>query len=376
MVVAGDDVGAEIPDPGMNHDKALMALVATTLVVLVGGVRFLMHASVSPVDARPDTASGAIASGPAPTPETRVSLIAVGDIMLSRTVEQRMKRHGMDYPLRETAGFLRGADITFGNLECPITPGRAVAPFTMSFRAPVESAVVLRDAGFDMLSLANNHSMNFGAKGITDTFRYLAEKEVAFVGAGKDAEEANAPRFIGVQGLRFAFLAYNDDDVVPDGYEAADKRPGTAFMRILRMQEAVKAAKAQADFVLVSMHSGVEYVNKPNGRQTDFAHAAIDAGAEMVIGHHPHVVQTLEKYKGKYIFYSLGNFVFDQMDTRDTREGLAMKVTFGQGGVMNITLHPVLIHDYAQPRLLSGVDAEEVVKKLNYSVAEDSVFGS
>ncbi len=359
----------------MNHDKALAALMATTLVVLAGGVRFLMHASSTPVDARPDGGSGMVLATGVPEPEIPVSLIAVGDIMMSRTVETRMKRHGMDYPLRETAGFLRDADITFGNLECPITPGRTVAPFTMSFRAPVESAAVLRDAGFDMLSLANNHSMNFGAKGISDTFRYLAENGVAFAGAGKDAEEANAPRFIEVRGLRFAFLAYNDDDVVPDGYEATDKRPGTAFMRIERMREAVKAAKAQADFVLVSMHSGAEYVNKPNRRQTDFARAAIDAGAEMVIGHHPHVVQTLEKYNGKYIFYSLGNFVFDQMDTPDTREGLAVKVTFTHTGVAKMALHPVLIHDYAQPRLLQGAEAEKVVKKLNYPVVEDEVFG-
>src|SRR3990167_10074072 len=118
------------------------------------------------------------------------------------------------------------------------------------------------------------------------------------------------------------------------------------------MREAVKEAKQKTDFVIVSMHAGIEYVNKPNTSQTNFAREAIDAGADLIIGHHPHVVQIMEKYKGKYIFYSLGNFVFDQMWSMATREGLMIKAYFTKSGVEKVLLYPVLIENYSQPRLL------------------------
>lgn len=359
----------------MNSEKILALLVFAALGTFLTGMYFLSWQRVDRGFSTLPTATGAVLVTKLVADDTNeISLVAVGDVMLSRTVERKMQKNGVDYPFRVTADFLRGADIAFANLECPITAGNPVEAYEMSFRAPIGSASVLHDAGFDMLSLANNHTMNFGVKGILDTLRFLGEAGVTPVGAGRDGDEANAPKVLNVKGMRFAFLAYHDEDVVPDGYEAGAERPGTAFMRIERMKEAVKAAKAQADFVIVSMHSGIEYVDKPNKHQTSFAHAAIDAGAEMVIGHHPHVVQTLEKYNGKYIFYSLGNFVFDQMEQRETREGLAIKIIFGAMGVMKISLHPVLITDYAQPRFLHGEEAERVVEKLNYPVPEDPVF--
>jgi poly-gamma-glutamate capsule biosynthesis protein CapA/YwtB (metallophosphatase superfamily) len=301
-----------------------------------------------------------VKNGPAP----EVSLVAVGDIMLSRTVAKRMHQYGPDYPFASTTAFIRSADIAFGNLETSITPGEAVQPMEMSFRADPEAAQALKDAGFDILSLANNHTPNFGAQGLLDTFHYLDSVGIAHAGAGPDSVGAHAPAFLNVRGIRFAFLAYNDHDVVPPEYEAGEHHAGTAIMHIEDMVSAVKAAKTQADIVIVSMHSGIEYEATPDDSQIAFAHAAIDAGAEMVIGHHPHVVQTMEVYKGKYIFYSLGNFIFDQMFSRQTREGLTFKAMFTKEGLSGLEYHPVVIEDYAQPRLVEGAEARAITERL------------
>ncbi|OGG73079.1 hypothetical protein A3A38_04260 [Candidatus Kaiserbacteria bacterium RIFCSPLOWO2_01_FULL_53_17] len=306
---------------------------------------------------------------PAPAEAT---LVAVGDIMLSRIVAKRMRHYGADYPFASTADFIRNADIAFGNLESPIAPGPEVQPFEMTFRADPEAADALKDAGFDILSLANNHIPNLGPEGILETLHYLDAEGIMHVGAGKDAVEAGQPMFIIANGIIFGFLAYNDSDVVPLSYEAGDDRAGTALMRIDKMIQAVKGAQNFADIVIVSMHSGTEYAPFPNKRQVTFARAAIDAGTELVLGHHPHVIQPVEVYNGKYIFYSLGNFIFDQMWSDEVREGLAVRATFTKDGLKEVSYHPVLIEDYAQPRLLEGGEARKIIEKVTQGLPVDS----
>ena len=301
-----------------------------------------------------------------------VSMVAVGDIMLSRVVADKMTRNGVDYPFASTTVFLNDADITFGNLETSITAGRHIGSGEMVFRADPLSAGALSRAGFDIVSLANNHTPNFGSKGLLDTFSYLTLSNIQYVGAGKNSSEANEAKYIVSKGITFAFLAYNDSDVVPVSYAATEDTAGTAFMRIDAMIEAVKEAKTKADIVIVSMHSGNEYTDVPDVSQSTFAHAAIDAGAELVIGHHPHVVQTMEQYKGKYIFYSLGNFIFDQRYDV-TKDGLALKIIFTKDGVETISFHPVHIEDFSQPHFLDGEEAKKVLDRLRYDV---SLFSS
>jgi len=281
-----------------------------------------------------------------------VSLIAVGDISFSRGVERIVKKQkDINYPFLEMRDYLKGADLVFGNLETPITKGPEIPDFEMIFRSNSDTEQALKHAGFSVLSLANNHTPNFGEQGLKDTFNYLAEAGIKYVGAGNNEQEANQPVYIEKKGIKFAFLAYNDTDVVPASYEATNSHAGTAFMRTERMTQAVKEAKQKTDFVIVSMHSGIEYTDKLNDSQVNFAHAAIDAGADLIIGHHPHVVQTVEKYKGKYIFYSLGNFVFDQPQSQETKEGLAIKIYFAKEGINKISLLPVVMENLAQPRM-------------------------
>ena len=304
-----------------------------------------------------------------------VSLIAAGDISFSRGVERIVKKQkDINYPFLEMRDYLKGADLVFGNLETPITKGPEIPDFEMIFRSNPGTEQALKHAGFSVLSLANNHTPNFGKQGLKDTFNYLAEAGIKYVGAGNNEQEANQPVYIEKKGIKFAFLAYNDTDVVPASYEATNSHAGTAFMRTERMTQAVKEAKQKTDFVIVSMHSGIEYTDKLNDSQVNFAHAAIDAGADLIIGHHPHVVQTVEKYKGKYIFYSLGNFVFDQPQSQETKEGLAIKIYFAKEGINKISLLPVVMENLAQPRMANQNEAEKILQRLNFSLAYQSVY--
>lgn len=310
-----------------------------------------------------------------PQASEEVSLVAIGDIMLSRTVASKMKAHNdINYPLLKVADFLKEADITFGNLENPITAGATIAPYELTLRADPGVENALKNVGFDILSLANNHMPNIGVRGLTDTFDYLRRAGIEYVGGGRDSTEANKPVYITRKGITFAFLAYNDTDVVPAYYEASDIRAGTAFMRSEKMVEAVKEAKQKANFVIVSMHAGNEYADKPNESQINFAHKAIDAGAELVIGSHPHVIQPIEKYNGKYILYSLGNFIFDQNQSDEVKQGLAVKIFFDENSVQEISFYPVLIQDFSQPEFLKGNEATQVLSRLHYPLSENSVF--
>jgi len=310
-----------------------------------------------------------------PQASEEVSLVAVGDISYSRGVERIVrKQNNINYPFLKIQDYLKSADLIFGNLETSITQGSEIPDFEMIFRSNSGTEQALKQAGFSILSLANNHTPNFGEKGLKDTFNFLENAGIKYVGAGQNEQEAYQVAYIEKRGKKFAFLAYNDADVVPAYYEASANRAGTAFMRIDKMAEAVKGAKQNADFVIVSMHVGIEYARKPNNSQINFAHAVIDTGADLVIGHHPHVVQTMEKYKGKFIFYSLGNFVFDQPQSEETKEGLAIKVYFTKNGINKISLLPVVMENLAQPRTANKNEADKILQRLNFSLANQDVY--
>ena len=310
-----------------------------------------------------------------PRVDEEVSLIAVGDISYSRGVERIVRgQNNIHFPFLKIQDYFKSADLVFGNLETPITPGSEVPALQMIFRSNPGTEEALKEAGFSILSLANNHTPNFGEKGLRDTFSYLDNVGIKYIGAGENEREAYQIVYFEEKGIKFAFLAYNDDDVVPDFYEASADRSGTAFMRIEKMVEAVKEAKENADFVIISMHSGIEYVQKPNDSQINFAHTAIDAGADLIIGHHPHVVQTMEKYKGKFIFYSLGNFIFDQPQLEETRESLVLKVYFSKEGISKISLLPVVMENLAQPRMAEKDRADKILGRLDYPLEDQIVY--
>ncbi len=312
---------------------------------------------------------------PPPPPPKTVTLLVVGDIMLSRSVASAIKKAGdVGYPFAETRDLLHSADIVFANLETSITAGRDINPGEMTFRADPKTVESMKVAGVTIVSLANNHVPNFGAKGILDTVSFLDAAGIAHAGAGKDDVAASASAIVERGGVRFAFLAFNDADVVPASYGAAPNHPGTILMDSEKMAEAVTDARKHADIVAVSMHSGIEYTRLPNEHQTTFAHAAIDAGADIVIGHHPHVVQTMEIYKGKPILYSLGNFIFDQDWSEDTKKGLAVRIIFGANGAERLEFIPIYIAKTGQPIIASDAARDEVLTRLGASIGDLTVY--
>lgn len=303
-------------------------------------------------------------------------LVAVGDIMLSRGVAGQIERHGdIHHPFSRMKGFLRGGDIVFGNLECPLTPGRKIGIREMVLRADPGLETALAASGFTILSLANNHTPDFGADGIRDTLRNLSAAGIQCVGAGMNDREAYAARYIEEKGVRLAFLAYTDPRLVPASYGAGTDNPGIAFLDMDMMRTGIENARRAADFLVVSLHFGTEYAENPDANQIRCARAAVDAGADFVLGHHPHVVQRMERYRGKYILYSLGNFVFDQMWSRATREGLAVKLFIDKSGVKKMEFAPLLINNDAQPEILTGEDAEAVLDRLETDVETICVPG-
>ena len=293
----------------------------------------------------------------------KIVLIAVGDIMLSRVVEQKMMaRNDWNYPFLETASITSGADIAFGNLETTVFPGNVVPSGSFAFRTDPKALEGLKLAGFDVLSLANNHMMNFGRNGLEKTLQNLDATEIEHTGAGLSEEDIYAPIIEDVRGVKIGFLSYSY--AKEQSYDKTGEIYGTAYLDVVTMKTQVEKLKQSVDVVVVSMHAGIEYEIEPSVAQKNFAHAAVDAGAELVIGHHPHVVETFEKYNDGYIIYSLGNFVFDQMWSEETRLGAIAEITFENKKISDIRFVPVKIFDYAQPKLAEGVDKEKILERL------------
>ena len=297
--------------------------------------------------------------------EDEIVLAAVGDIMLSRTVEQKMIAKGdWEYPFWEMADVTSGADIAFGNLETSILEGDVIRSGSFTFRTDPKAVEGLRYGGFDVLSLANNHIMNFGITGLESTLRELDAAGIDHVGAGCGEGDINAPVIWEAKGVKFGFLTYSyaDDRITGKNGKAC----GSAFLDKEKMEAQVVELKTKTDVVVVSMHAGTEYATAPSSQQKDFARAAVDAGATLVIGHHPHVVQTFEKYGNGYIIYSLGNFIFDQMWSEETRLGAIAEITFDKETkeVMDIGFVPVKTYDFAQPQPAAGADKDMILKRL------------
>lgn len=287
------------------------------------------------------------------------TLLAVGDIQLSREVGVKIDKYGADYPFEKTIDVTEDADITIGNLESPLTSGKSNPdPNSMVFGAEIKSIDGLKNAGFDLLNLANNHFSNQGQAGMNLTFETLNDNNIAYFGAGYNNLEAHQAKILTVDNIKIAFLGYTDKDVLPSGSIATATTPGVAVMDKEEIKKDIAVAKTQANVIIVSMHSGHEYTPNPNGHQIDFARTAIDSGADVVIGHHPHVVQAIEDYKGKKIFYSLGNFIFDQPWSTETKQGLMVKLTFDGKNLTKTELIPIKIENWSQPRILASDEPE------------------
>jgi len=294
-----------------------------------------------------------MAASPTSTPTGLVSLVAVGDIMLGRTVGEQVLAKGPQVVFAGVQSILDAADIRIGNLECALTDTGSPEPKkTFTLKAPPAAAEALRLGKFDLLSLANNHAMDYGYAGLRAAQKNLARVNIATVGAGADFTEAHAPVILQRNGLRLAFLGYMDVPEERDGFDARDwiaaaARPGVAWADPSEIAADVTAAKSKADLVIVLLHSGTEigdYQSVLSGAQLEAAHAAIDAGAALVVGSHPHQLESIERYHGGLIAYSLGNFVFD--DYRGVANAtILLQVTLDRNGVQGYKYVPALIQN-------------------------------
>lgn len=291
---------------------------------------------------------------PAPAPKEPIRLIFVGDIMLSRSVGTRMAElNDFKYPFLKVADPLSGADLAFGNLETTLSNrGRKIGSI-YSFRADPRAVEGLAYAGFDVLSVANNHIWDYGREAFEDTLAVLSQNGISPVGGGINEAQARAPVVKNIRGTQIAFMAYTD--LLPAGAGAGADKPGANIFDETRFRQDLARAASASDMVIVSFHTGEEYKLTHNAHQEKVYRAAIEAGADLVVGHHPHVVQEVEQYRSGWIAYSLGNFVFDQNFSTQTRQGLALEVTLNLGAepvVKEVRQLPVSISLDYQPSFI------------------------
>lgn len=316
----------------------------------------MQAAPVAAQEASTQAVATSTPSAPAPT----VVLAAVGDIRLDGPIGDILKAKGWKAPAEAVASRLK-ADLLFGNLECPITQRGKKFPKKWNFRAPAANLRALKELGFDVLNLANNHIWDYGEQGFLDTLAAVDKAGFSRVGAGRNLDEAMKPVFKTVNGIKIGFLGFTS--TFPDQAWAKKKRPGVAYSDFGLFPEVIRRVKKDCDVLVVSLHGGVELDDAPNEVQKDFGKTAVDAGADVVIGHHPHVIQPVEIYKGKPILYSIGNFLFVS-PTPKTRWTTIAKITLGKDGVKALTFVPVDIN-YGMLKPAAPEGAQYVGQALN-----------
>ena len=308
---------------------------------------------------------------PAHPSSSQIRISAVGDIMLGGTAAPELRAQGYDYPFLFMRDYWAGAHIVFGNLEGPLTHGgEPERGKQYVFRSPPEKvAPALKAAGFTVVSLANNHILDYGADGLADTVAALDAVGIAYVGAGTDIDAARRPAIFTVEGVRVAFLAYSA--TLPENFYATAAKPGTAFAHEQHVRNDVARARRDADIVLVSFHWGQEGKTDLRDYQISLGHAAIDAGALAVLGHHPHILQGVERYGAGAILYSLGNFTFGSYSKTATRSMVA-QLFFDKDGaaparLRELRLIPINVNNVElvfRPQPLGREDADAVIAQL------------
>ena len=294
-------------------------------------------------------------------PPPRVTLIAGGDVLLDRGVRARIAAVGdSSAPFRDLARLLRGADIALANLECPLSDSGVLIRKKFMFRSGATMAPFLRRAGFTVMNLANNHAYDCGRDGLMETAASLQRAGIEPLGAGLDQADASRPVFLGPAGMRIALLGFVDLPL--EGLMPLADRPGPAQAETRTVLAAIRAARGNADRIVVVVHWGREYRPLPTERQRNLAERMVEAGADVVIGHHPHVIQPVERIGKGIVFYSVGNLVFDQTALA-CAEGLLVRCEFG-GLEDAVSVMPVRITD-CRPDRAPGSQARDIISRLS-----------
>jgi poly-gamma-glutamate capsule biosynthesis protein CapA/YwtB (metallophosphatase superfamily) len=294
-------------------------------------------------------------------PRSGAVLAFLGDVVPGRSMELQIERYGTGYPWAGIGHLLRDADLAMANLECVLSTRGTALEKLYVIRAHPGAVETLVEAGFDLVSLANNHTLDFGNDALDDTLSALRQANIAVVGAGRTLADARRAALFDLNGVRVAVLAY------AGGYwQGSADMPESdlvAWSDPESVAQDVRVARGRADVVVVVLHAGKEYSRTPSTTQVTVAHAAIDAGAVLVVGHHPHVAQAIERYRGALIVYSLGNALFD-IPLQSAMRGDLLRVLVTREGLVQAELWPFWIDGEIQPRLLDdgqGLPRVEVI---------------
>ncbi|MCX6373911.1 MAG: CapA family protein [Actinobacteria bacterium] len=355
--------------------RGLIALAVVAVVAIAGGLALARAltggrgeapaaardtSSPTPAHSTPGDAGTTPAAEPPPAEPPPARIVSGGDVMTDRVVKSYIASYGAAAVLRGIAPQLRKGDAAWVNLESPLsTLGSPTPGKDYTFEGPPSMAKALAAAGVTVVTLGNNHTVDYGQAALADTIKRLEKAGVQVVGAGLDDEDAWTAAIVKTSGgATIGFLAWTD--VLWPGYRATSK-PGVAEGRtdIPRMKRSIRALAAEVDYVVVGYHWGLEYEHYPWGAQTSEAHAAIDAGADLVIGHHPHVLQGLETYKGRLIAYSLGDLVFDHYSIETGQTVLVDAVLTADG--VKATLVPVYVSSSGIPAVQKGGAATTIL---------------
>jgi poly-gamma-glutamate capsule biosynthesis protein CapA/YwtB (metallophosphatase superfamily) len=303
--------------------------------------------------------------GPALPPQPEVRLAFVGDILLGAGLAPVIAHHGFDYPWVHVAPLLQRADLAMGNLETAVTLGGTPAPDKQfTFRSRPETLQGAARAGIDVLSLANNHTLDFGQQALLETISHLRAASIHAVGAGADATEAFTPLILPAGGLQVGLLGFTR--VIPTGdWAAGEQHPGLAAgydpAPVLR---AITLLAPRVDLVVVLFHWGEEVQEQPRPTDVDLAAQMVAHGAHIIVGHHPHVLQGIERRPHSLIAYSMGNFVFTSVARPLNQETGILEVTASRTGITDVRFTPFLITE-GQPRPMAAADDARIWQRLD-----------
>jgi len=293
-----------------------------------------------------------------------IKIVAAGDLMLGRWVQEVVLSEGWDYPFRQIDSVLSDADIFFVNLEAPFGIGGEPFDKTYTFRVPPSFINVLMAGGINVVSLANNHIMDYGPDVLAQTREFLQKHNIKFSGAGENLKAARKPAVLTIKDKSVAIASYSL--TFPQEFWATDTSAGTCFPYDTFFYDDIRSFKENYDLVIVSFHWSAELLNKPKDYQIELAHKTIDMGADLIIGHHPHVIQGIEIYKGKIIAYSLGNFVFGSY-SENARVSMILKFFYGTNSINKCRIYPINVYNKEvefRPRLLIGECKVNFLKEL------------
>lgn len=302
--------------------------------------------------------------------ETKVTWAASGDIMLAGRVGQALQEYGPPYVFGGVKDILScNVDLTFGNLEMPFST--KTVPYSLSvhqsYLVAPENVKVLKYLDFDVVNLATNHVMDWGPEALSLTKSLLNENGIESIGAGVNESCARKAAVVRRNGLTIGILGYCRSGE----YVAKGNRPGASELRTDIVEEDIVGIREQVDFLVISLHWGLELSEYPYPEDVEFAHKLVDLGADMIVGHHPHVIQGIEEYKGKLIAYSLGNFIFDnyaghmfsQEAWERRHEGIVLKATIEKGKILEWKAIPILTADF-RVVLAEGEDKQRIRQRL------------